>query len=221
VTRLLWGSVALLVAIGVTASVNRARAIATGDSSNLAVGGALSAAEVRDIAAYDSAFASHPLLTVLHIAPGPIFLVLAPLQFSSRIRTRHLRLHRWSGRVLVLLALVAGVSGLLLVPHFSFTGSAASWAALVFGTLFVVAILRAFVAIRRRDVVRHREWMIRAFSIAIGISVVRIVGGLLVVASRAEPFDILGWSFWIGWLVSFAAGEWWIRRSRFREVAVA
>lgn len=61
----------------------------------------------------------------------------------------------------------------------------------------------------------------RALSAADGISVVRIVGGLLVMASRAQPFDILGWSFWIGWLLSFAAGEWWIRRSRARGLAIA
>ena len=212
--RLVWIGIALLVGIGVVATLHRARAVATDSSSYVPMGRALSASELRDVAAYDRAFADNPWLTALHIAPGPIFLVLAPFQFSARIRTRHLRLHRWSGRLIVLLALAAGVSGLLLVPRFRFTGFAASSAALVFGMLFVVAILRAFVAIRRGDVEHHREWMIRAFAIAIGISVVRIIGALMVVASRAQPFEILSWSFWIGWSVALAAGEWWIRRSR-------
>src|SRR5438105_5726506 len=36
----------------------------------------------------DGRFAAHPFLTLLHVLPGGIFLMLAPLQFSSRIRSR-------------------------------------------------------------------------------------------------------------------------------------
>src|SRR5713101_7021689 len=60
----------------------------------------------------DSRFAAHPFVTLLHVLPGGIFLILAPLQFSSRIRSRHIRFHRWSGRLLVVTAFVTALAGL-------------------------------------------------------------------------------------------------------------
>ena len=38
-----------------------------------------------------------------------------PLQFVSRIRTRHLAWHRWSGRLLIVLGFVVGTSALVRV----------------------------------------------------------------------------------------------------------
>src|SRR5437762_13242500 len=40
--------------------------------------------------AFDAGFAPHPLLTLAHIVPGALFMVLGPLQLGRRIRARHL-----------------------------------------------------------------------------------------------------------------------------------
>jgi VIT1/CCC1 family predicted Fe2+/Mn2+ transporter len=214
----IWCAVAILVAIGTAAVIHRALALAGKGFDyhqvHRQVRPTLSADAAQDLRDYDRGFAAHPALTFLHIVPGGIFLVLAPLQFSAGIRARHIRFHRWSGRVIVAAALLAGLSGLLLAAPFAFTGAAASSAVIFFGVLFLVAVIRAFVAIRHRDVTRHREWMIRAFSIGIGIAVVRVVGSVLFVMTRAEPFEIIGLSFWIGWMLSLAAAELWIRHTR-------
>lgn len=214
----MWCAVAILATIGAAAAVHRALAVAgrgfVDQKIHHQVRQALSADAVQDLEAYDRGFVAYPVLTYLHIVPGGIFLLLAPFQFSARIRGRHIRFHRWSGRVIVLAALLAGLSALLLAAPFAFTGATASSAVVFFGVLFLVAVIRGFVAIRKRDVTRHREWMIRAFSIGIGIAVVRVVGSVLFVITRAEPFEILGLSFWIGWILSFAAAELWIRHTR-------
>jgi len=54
----------------------------------------------------------YPILTLVHIVPGLLFMLLGPLQFSSTIRARHLRWHRWSGRVFVVCGVVIGISAL-------------------------------------------------------------------------------------------------------------
>src|ERR1700732_765407 len=54
-------------------------------------------------AALDGGFAAHRLLTFVHIVPASLVIALMPLQFVSRIRERHLALHRWSGRVVIVL----------------------------------------------------------------------------------------------------------------------
>ncbi len=43
---------------------------------------------------YDGNFAQRPGLTLLHVAPGLIFVLLGPLQFVTKIRTKHINFHR-------------------------------------------------------------------------------------------------------------------------------
>lgn len=45
-------------------------------------------------------FSKYPGTTLLHILPAALFMILAPFQFSRRIRSRHLRLHRPGSLVL-------------------------------------------------------------------------------------------------------------------------
>jgi len=212
--RWLYCSVFILVAIGVASTINRTLALRTGALFFDPLRATLSATALQDVEKYDRGFLTHPVLTSLHIVPGSIFLILALFQFSSRIRNRHIDFHRWSGRLLVVTGVLTGLFGLFLGVPFQFTGAIASSAPILFGVLFLIALVRAFVAIRQHDAARHREWMIRAFSIAIGISTVRIVAAVLVLITRGPSFALLGMSFWIGWTLTFAAGELWIRHTR-------
>ena len=156
-------------------------------------------------------FAASAVVTFLHVVCGAIFLVLAPLQFSARIRDRHRAFHRWSGRVLAAAAIVTGVTALhlgVVVPH---TGVGEVTSTAFFGGVFLTAIVCAVLAIRRGDVVRHREWMIRAFAIAAGVSTVRIVA-IVIGQQLAAPVDeLFGLSFWTGWAISLGVAELWIR----------
>src|SRR5687767_10046280 len=43
----------------------------------------------REVARFDRPFAAHPIIALLHVVPGGVFLMLAPLQFSSLLRSRY------------------------------------------------------------------------------------------------------------------------------------
>jgi len=64
--------------------------------------------------ALDDLFAHYPVLTLIHIVPGLLFMLLGPSQFSSSIRARHLRWHRWSGRVFVACGFLIGISAMVM-----------------------------------------------------------------------------------------------------------
>lgn len=95
-TRFLWTAVTFLVVIGIAAVTRRTLVLfwpgTVGEKASPA-------------AALDLGFARHMALTLIHILAGGLFLVLAPLQFMASIRQKHLQLHRWMGRVLVLCGL--------------------------------------------------------------------------------------------------------------------
>ena len=59
-----------------------------------------------------SLFARHPVGALLHMVCSPVALVVGALQVNRAIRTRHLLLHRWLGRLYVLAVVLGGTSGL-------------------------------------------------------------------------------------------------------------
>jgi uncharacterized membrane protein len=215
-----WCAVAVLALIGIAAAIGRVASVANGGLTEEQIRRLTPAETVQETYQLDRWFVAHPALILFHVVPGALFLTLVPFQFSSRIRNRYIRFHRWSGRVLVLIASLAGLSGLLLGASFPYGGPAAASAVFVAGSLFLFALIRAFIVIRRQDVVLHREWMIRMFSLGIGISTVRIVALILFAITRARMETLAGWSFWSGWILTFAAAEWWIRQTRPPRVAV-
>jgi uncharacterized membrane protein YozB (DUF420 family) len=208
-----WILIFILAGIGVGAAVNRFHGVRNGHLLYNPILPYLSGKALQDLQKYDHTFFSHPLLTFFHIIPGSIFLILASLQFSSTIRTRHISYHRWSGRFLMLIGAISGIFGLILSIPFRFRGLIGTSAVLIFGTLFLVSLTNAFFSIKRGDVASHRRWMIRAFCIAIGISTIRIVSGVLLMIAGQPSFELLGLSFWIGWVFTSTIGELWIRHS--------
>lgn len=216
----LWCGVIILAAIGIAVSITRAISVASGGLEYEQIRQMVPAPVIEEAYVFDRWFVAHPVLIFLQIIPGSIFLLLAPFQFSSRIRTRHLWFHRWSGRLLVVAALIVGLSGLVLGALFPYGGPASRSAVFVAGALFLFALIRAFIAIRRRDVVRHREWMIRMFAIGLGIATVRVVGLVLIAITGGSFQDLAGISFWSGWVITFGAAELWIRHTRPRATEV-
>ncbi|HUF22733.1 MAG TPA: DUF2306 domain-containing protein [Vicinamibacterales bacterium] len=159
-------------------------------------------------------FYQYPTATLLHVAPAAVFMLLAPFQFSRRLRSRHPGWHRWSGRVIVAMAIPIGLSGFFFGLLMPFGGALEASAIALFGGFFLVALSRAVVAIRRGDVTRHREWMIRMFAVAIGVSMVRVAGTVLLLVTRQGPEAWFGHSVWIGFVTTVALAEWWVRRTR-------
>jgi uncharacterized membrane protein len=100
-------------------------------------------------------------------------------ELSRGFREKHLRAHRRIGPSVLGAGFISGIFALLFgVPH-AFGGAGQAAATVVFGTWFLVALSLAFVAIRRGNVRMHRQWMIRAFAIGIGVGSIRIWIGLL------------------------------------------
>ena len=227
--RMIWSAVVVLALIGITAAYGRTVLVADLTTRSeplraylierLGRHDPLAGRRPSDFRRFDGPFAAHSIVARLHVIPGAVFLAFTPLQFSSRIRRRLPAIHRWSGRLLLALALVATLAAFFFGMLLPFGGWGETIPITLFGGIFLVSLGRAFVAIRRRDVRLHREWMIRAFAIALGISTVRIVGvaldfALLSAALSSEAVFVM--SVWIGWTITFATGEAWIRYTRTR-----
>jgi uncharacterized membrane protein len=228
----LWCVAVLLVLIGVIAALGRALFMADLATraepirerffEALRVVDPFAAERPAELQRFDSQYADHPRATLVHVVCGGVLLALVLVQFSPRVRGRHIAWHRWSGRLMILLAFGVGLSGLYFGVLIPFSGSSEALAIALFGVLFLAAITRAFVAIRTRRVALHRKWMIRAFALAIAISTVRIVMTVLdplLTLAGFRPPQVLVLSMWTGWIITVAAAEVWIRFTRSRAIA--
>jgi uncharacterized membrane protein len=221
--RALWGAVIFLALIGVAIGARRTLTLLPVVVHGYRPPAVSSNPRLAQLAGLDDLFARRPILTLVHIVPGMLFMILGPLQFSSTIRARHLRWHRWSGRVFVICGLVIGISALVMsfrMPAIGGVNQAA--ATTLFGLFFVFALCKAFWHIRRREIALHREWMIRAFSIGLAVATIRPIVGVFFATSPLTdltPREFFGIAFWIGFVLHLIAAEAWIRTTSAGRVA--
>jgi uncharacterized membrane protein len=214
-SRLVWGAIVALALIGCAVAIRRMVNLWPILMSGYRPPVISTNPRLAQFAVLDDIFARHPILTIVHVVPGLLFMILGPLQFNSKIRARHLQWHRWSGRVFVVCSAVIGVSALVMsfaMPAIGGFNQAA--ATTLFGAFFLLALGKAFWHIRRREIDLHREWMVRAFSVGIAVAAIRPIVGILFATSRFSgltPHEFFGTAFWIGFVVCLMAAEAWIR----------
>lgn len=188
-----------------------------GVSFTVLLGIGLSIEHFLDKEHYNPRFYDFPLTIGLHVALGSSYLGLALLQFSSSIRTRHPAIHRNVGRITVALGIVSGVSALMAIILFPFSGPAMLFFVAPFACYFAFALIRGFQLARLRDFDKHREWMIRALAIASAIATQRLILVPALIAFGTEPVTIR-WvsvvSFTVAFLVHASIAEVWIRQTR-------
>jgi uncharacterized membrane protein len=160
---------------------------------------------------FDGGFRLHPFLTFLHIIPGILFMVLTPLQFVSRIRERHIRVHRVSGWVIATAASIIGCTALVMSFTLPIGGATETAATAVFALFFLFSLYKAIYHIRKKEIRLHREWMIRMFSIGLAIATVRPIVGMFFAFSKLSPHQFFGIAFWLGFTIHLIAAECWIR----------
>ena len=112
--RALWSAVIFLAVIGVAVALRRIVHLWPILNHGYIPVATTSNPRAAQFVALDDIFARHPILTSVHIVPGLLFMLLGPLQFSSTIRARHLRWHRWSGRIFMGCGLIIGSSALVM-----------------------------------------------------------------------------------------------------------
>jgi uncharacterized membrane protein len=212
--RLVWIAVVFLAVIGVAVAVRRIVKLAPVVARGYQPSGVPANPVAAQFVPLDDLFAHYPILTLVHIVPGLLFMILGPLQFNSKLRARHPQWHRWSGRAFVSISLVIGVSALgmsLGMPAIGGFNQAA--ATTLFATFFLFALCKAFWHIRRREIALHREWMIRAFAVGLAVATIRPIIGFFFATSRLTgltPHEFFGVAFWIGFVLQLMVAEAWI-----------
>jgi uncharacterized membrane protein len=99
-------------------------------------------------------------LLIPHTLAGILALVIGPINFSSRIRQRHLKLHRVLGRTYAVSVLIGAFTDIALAagrPGLPGTSmQAAAW---------IVCTAAAVITARNHQISQHRQWMARSYAV--------------------------------------------------------
>jgi hypothetical protein len=166
------------------------------------------------MAALDSAFASHAVLTLAHILPALAFVLVLPFVVFTRFSDLE-----WPERMIFPLGGIVALTAYAM-STFSIGGWTERSAVLFFNSLFLFSLLRAYGYSRRGELALKRRWLLRAIAVLLGIATTRPVMGVFFATSRRThlaPDQFFGIAFWIGFSINWLAFEIWIR-SRDRQL---
>jgi len=145
-----------------------------------------------------------------HMIPSIVVTATMPLQFSKGFRRKHPKLHRKMGLMNIILCLATIPSGLIFVFRYPFVGFLEQVPVVIFASLFVFCIGKGYVTAKKRNFLEHREWMIRSFSIIVGIYTTRLWYGVFSFTSDIPAVEILPTTFWLAVVVNLVIAEYWI-----------
>ena len=144
----------------------------------------------------------------LHALTASIGLLVAPIQFSTRLRKRWPVFHRTTGWIYVVCALISAP----LTFYLSFfsacrmcTPPFAIWSA-VFLTVTVLAIVSAV----RRDFEAHRQFMIRSWVLMNGFVFVRLDDLFPYPLPTGQGIERPAMIIWVVWVVPLLLTEMWL-----------
>ncbi len=145
-----------------------------------------------------------------HISLGGIALLVGWTQFSRELRRRYLTWHRRLGRIYVLSALGSGACGIYLA-FFATGGWVPGLGFFLLGVGWIFFTIKAYQAIRARDLTKHEGYMIYSFAACFAAVMLRVWMPLLILVfgEFLIAYKIVAWLCWVPNLV-FAF--FWVRR---------
>jgi len=162
----------------------------------------------------DSRFSS-PLPLIIHIVSSAVFVLVGAFQFARRFRRRHRTWHRRAGRVLVVAGLLVVASALWMTVFYEpepGTGNLLYGFRLILTTGTASCLVLGFTAARRRDFTSHRDWMIRAYALALGAGTQAFTVGIGTAIFGTS--DLVGdLSRIAAWVINLAVAEHIVRRT--------
>jgi uncharacterized membrane protein len=149
-----------------------------------------------------------------HGLVGTCALLLAPLQFSDRLRARFTRLHRVVGRIYVTGALILAPLGAYIQYIEEPLGASRSFttAAIIDAALLMTTTGIGLIFALNRMIPQHRQWMTRSYAVALTFLEIRCILGVTGLDAPPDPAiaEIVVWScVAVAVLIGDLANQWY------------
>ena len=164
----------------------------------------------------DAWFRAHAVLTWVHISVALAFVIMLPFLFRvSTAKSDTLE------KAFFILGTTTGATAYGM-SRYAVGGWLERSAVLVFDTLFLVSLAKAYAMRREGNTEKQRVWMIRAVAVLLGIASTRPVMAVFFATQRLShltPDKFFGIAFWIGFSINTVVIELWLRSAMKRTHA--
>jgi hypothetical protein len=170
-----------------------------------------------DMLQLDRWFRSHEILTLFHIIPTLLFVMVTPFVLLGEDGS-----HDTLERCMYALGAIVGITAYAMSVY-TVGGWVERSAVLVFNSLFLYHLAKAFSFRRAKEPLRKHIALLRGVAILLGIATTRPVMGIFFATSRLThlgPTQFFGYAFWIGFAINTIAVEFWVR-ARYQPILSA
>lgn len=141
-----------------------------------------------------------------HVTLGITATLIGPLQFIPALRIRKPQLHRNLGKVYLVCILVSTLVSFYLVST-AMLGMVYAIGLTMLGVVWLGSSGMAYIAIRKRNIAMHREWMVKSYVLTLAFVVNRVVEDVLAKANIGSFIDRKVLMAWACWAIPFFLTE--------------
>ncbi|NJM98167.1 MAG: DUF2306 domain-containing protein [Phormidesmis sp. RL_2_1] len=110
-------------------------------------------------------YIAHTSGILMHVMGAMLAIIIGPFQFlPGSITRRYLTLHRWLGKSYMVGVLFGGLGGLYMA-FLAYGGLPAQAGFALLAVLWLFSGYMAYQHIRNREVLLHRQWMVRNYAL--------------------------------------------------------
>ena len=154
---------------------------------------------------------------LLHISGGMLAILTGPWQLWTGLRTRHMRVHRWTG-LLFLLGVGAGSVGAVYLALTTTFGWAFGVSLLGLAAAWLTTTGVSYYAIRKGLVQIHKQWMIRAYVVTFAFVIFRMFNDFGPTSHILPVPDRMVTIGWLCWVVPLGITEVILQLKHMRQV---
>ena len=158
-------------------------------------------------------YSDNAILGAMHVVPSMVLMLLIPVQISSRVRNKFPFIHRYSGRVLLLMIVIIALSSIALSLIMPFGNWSEAVGAVTISIGCLVCLVGAFYHIKQRNILAHRVWMSYMLAFALSPISMRPVFAIGIDGFGLDGRDIFGVCMFIGLAINLALVKWWLGKS--------
>jgi uncharacterized membrane protein len=156
---------------------------------------------------------TYPPAFYIHILSGPVVLLNGLILMSEHVRRHHGGLHRFLGRVQIIVLLLLVLPSSVVMSRHAFGGWPAGLSFLLLAAATASCAIIGVVHARGGRYDQHRRWMLRSYVLicsAVALRLISGAAGLVGVSSPEEAYIVAAWSSWLLPLTVHEIHERWV-----------
>jgi uncharacterized membrane protein len=143
----------------------------------------------------------------IHIFSGPVVLCNGLILMSEHVRLHYGSLHRYLGRIQVVVLLVFVLPTSVVMSRHAFGGWPAGLSFLLLSATTAGCAIVGVASARRHHYARHRRWMTRCYVLICSAVLLRLISGAAGLVGVPSAEGAYTCAAWVSWLFPLAAYE--------------